>query len=290
MSIPSAAPSLNSPESICQRYGLSYHLGYCQIADRMVGLKGKRVLEVGGSLPRELVLDHFGAQSWLGVEEMGYWKECITRDYCQGTLPERPPVDQLAQLERPEELPTHTIVEGAIEELPGCLSERFDLVFSIACFEHIHRMPAALDAMYRALVPGGKLFAMFSPLWSAPDGHHLPQIRDQYGRLFSFSSSPIPPWGHLLARPSQMLDYLRQHTDLATAREMVYYIYQSHHINRYFTEDYVAMVEQSNFEVEQIDATFPTQVPAETQALLEAHHPGRKLFANNGLLMVLKRP
>jgi hypothetical protein len=44
-----------------QRFGLSYHLPYLLQGEAMVGLQQMSVLEVGGSLPRELVIDILAA-------------------------------------------------------------------------------------------------------------------------------------------------------------------------------------------------------------------------------------
>ena len=166
----------------------------------------------------------------------------------------------------------------------------FDIVFSIAAFEHILRMPAALDRIFAALKPGGKVFTMFSPIWSAHDGHHLPKMVDGEGRTFGFSKSPVPPWGHLLMRPSALMKFLQQQTDTATAAKIVYYIFHSPHINRLFTEDYAEFFEASRFRVQILSPTFSVPVPSQLQAELSRLHPGRTHFGNNGLLAVLSKP
>jgi SAM-dependent methyltransferase len=173
--------------------------------------------------------------------------------------------------------------------LPVALHGRFDAAFSIAAFEHIDRLALTLDGIHAALRPGGRLFAMFSPIWSSHNGHHLPDIRDRSGRQFSFTRSPIPPWAHLLLRPPEMFEHLLAQTDRETAAEIVYYVYHSPHINRLFTEDYVAYARASAFEVERCEATFPQPPPPELQAELERLHPGRTKFRNNGMLLVLKK-
>ena len=183
----------------------------------------------------------------------------------------------------------HQVFGGRAEEMPAAFRERFDVAFSVAAFEHMDRLPLTLDAAYDALVPGGCLFSLFSPIWSAHDGHHLPNIRDRSGREFSFASSPIPPWGHLLARPLELFAYLLQHTDRETAADMVYHVYHSGQINRLFTEDYLAYCASSRFAVERADPVFPLPPPAEIQTELERRYPGRRQFANNGLLLILRK-
>src|ERR1700689_3601535 len=68
------APTLAETAGLQARFGLSYHVPYCAHADKLVGLRGKRVLEVGGSLPVGFVRDHLGAAQWTAVEDLSYWR------------------------------------------------------------------------------------------------------------------------------------------------------------------------------------------------------------------------
>jgi hypothetical protein len=54
-------------EALRERFRLSYHVPYVSVADKMVGLSGKDVLEVGGSLPADFVLETVGVRSWVAV-------------------------------------------------------------------------------------------------------------------------------------------------------------------------------------------------------------------------------
>lgn len=275
-------------------FGLSYQVTYASHAQNIIGLKGKRVLEVGGSLPERLCLDYLGAEQWICIDEPSYWTEIVRREE-EGAASERlVRCAEIGDVESYEALDRHAILRGRVEDVPECLSGRFDAIFSIAAFEHISNLGYALERMYRALRPGGALFTMFSPIWSAFDGHHLPDITDERGRVFGFGRSPIPPWGHLTMRPPQMYRFLLDHTDARTAGEMVYYVYHSPHINRLFVEDYAAYIQASPFQVERFDLTFPMAESPETieavRRRLTALHPGREHFINNGILAVLRRP
>lgn len=284
------APTNAETTYLKNRFGLSYHIPYCAQADKLVGLRGKRVLEVGGSLPAEFVKNHLGVAQWTAVEELAYWR---TVDKVEKLTDS--PLQQQADAKLTAATPDlldkdYVLLDGAIEDAPDALAGQFDVAFSIACFEHVSRLPKALDKIARLLKPGGQLFTMFSPLWSAHDGHHLPEITDRSGKTFKFDRSPIPPWGHLLAGPSGLYQYLCNHTDAVTAEEMVYYVYHAPHINRLFAEDYVAYFQQSPLAVKICDGTFPTDVPARMQAELEKMHPDKTLFRFNGLLAVLQKP
>lgn len=272
-----------------QEFGLSYHIEYAALASQLVGFAGKRVLEVGGSLPQKLVLEELAAMQWTALEEMDYWAETLSTGHVLGT----PPVltgnkKRLADV-TPFDLQSYNLYYGRIEELPRQLESQFDMVFSIAAFEHIARLPIALEKMKRALVPGGKLFSMFAPIWSSYNGHHLPEVVDKAGSHWSFGNSPVPPWGHLLFRPMELFDLLCQKCDSDTAREIVYFVYSSPHVNRFFLDDYLEMVARSGFIVQQASPIFEIEVPGIVKQQLSVRYPGRSHFGHSGLLLVLER-
>jgi SAM-dependent methyltransferase len=228
-------------------------------------------------------------RAWLAIEELAYWHEIEASGGVHGT----PPVGGVARRlvdAGPRDLDAgYGVFAGRVEELPAALHGRFDVAFSIAAFEHIDRLALTLDGAAAALRPGGRLFALFSPIWSAHDGHHLPKIRDRSGREFDFSNSPVPPWGHLLLRPPEMFSYLLQHTDRGTAAEIVYYVYHSPHINRLFTEDYIAYCQAGPLIVERCEPMFMLEPSPDIQRDLERRHPRHKQFANNGLRLILRK-
>ncbi|MBF0333769.1 MAG: methyltransferase domain-containing protein [Alphaproteobacteria bacterium] len=261
---------------------LSYHITFLGNADQEVGVSGRTVLEVGGCLPPELVFGDFGAKRWIGVIEPEYYKETKTTFSSQAV--QVVPIEQVKSL---DDLGRHAVLLGRIEQLGPGFAEQFDMVFSVAAFEHITRLGLALDRIRMALRrDGGVLFTIFSPIWSAHDGHHLPEIVDSTGCRIDFGPA-IPPWGHLLMRPAEMFWYLRRQADAETAAEVCYYIYNSPQINRLFTEDYVGLVAQDFDGL--LEPLFPCEISAETQSRLETLYPGRTNFANNGIRMILRR-
>lgn len=276
-------------EQCCQRFGLSYHVGYAFNCARTVSFAGKDVLEVGGSLQPAFVFDVLNAKTWTAMETPEYEEALAGADGLthEGTL-----LHKDTQIIPNKGYPApfgerYNFLLANIEDLPECYHEKYDLIFSIATFEHVQKMPAALDRMYRALKPGGKLFSLFSPIWSAYDGHHLPGIIDAAGA--PVDRSIIPPWGHLLASPPEMYSYLSTRTDSETAGTMVHYIYQAPFINRFFTEDYISYIAQTKFKVINLTRSFTRAVPPEIQSTLVALHPGRRYFDNNGLYIILEK-
>lgn len=275
----------------CQEeFDLTYHVPFAFNCAQQVGFKDKHVLEVGGSLPPAFVFEHLEAGSWTACETPLYdaaLKESggITH---QGTVIGSAIVAQqgfgepLAQ--------RYSFFLANIEELPAEHEQTYDLIFSIAAFEHILKFPIAIDKMYRALKPGGQLFSLFAPVWSSYNGHHIPDITDADGNVFSFMNNTIPPWGHLLLSSSEMFRHLLKSTDYATASLITYYIYHAPSINRLFCEDYAGFILQTPFIMETFNAMFNIDVPEEIFGHLQRMYPSRINFGNNGIRVILKKP
>lgn len=273
------------------RYGLSYHLDICSRAVERVGLSGKAVLEVGGSLPREYVLGELGAKSWTSIEELGYYDAIGEAQYLYKNIDDdtKRQCIPLGKLTGFSDLTDYTILSGRIENIPEFLYDRFDVVISLAAFEHIDRFHMALSKMYRALKKGGALYTEFGPIWSGPNGHHLHGVTDAKGRTFSFTDTIVPRWGHLLMRPPELLAELLTHTDEATAAEIVYQVYNSPSINRLFTEDYVDFIRMSEFSIEMLAKWGIVPVPEEVNRKLSFLYPTREHFDNVGMVALLRR-
>lgn len=194
----------------CQsKFNLSYHVSFAHICQELVGFAGKDVLEVGGSLPPEFVFNYLDVKSWSGIETPEYeesLQEAGGLSHAGTILYDLKDIPKLGFKDRT--LEKYNFFLANIEDLPPEYYEKYDLIFSIATFEHIHKLPAALDKMFLALKPGGKLFSLFAPIWSSSNGHHLPKITDRSGQVFEFGNSPIPPWGHLLMRPPELCQLL----------------------------------------------------------------------------------
>ncbi|MEH2141975.1 glycosyltransferase [Nostoc sp.] len=278
--------------SECQaKFNLSYHVNFAHWCEQLVGFADKDVLEVGGSLPQEFVFNYLNTKTWTALESLEYDNSLKGVSDCS-LASSLPKMTDISNLEfNNQKLDNYTFFAANIEDLPLEHYNQYDLIFSIAAFEHIHKIPSALEKMFLALKPGGQVFTVFSPIWSAHDGHHLPLITEvNQKRTFHFHNSPIPPWGHLFMKTAELCHYLYQFTNKETADLMTYYVYNSPHINRFFTEDYVEFINQSSFKIKRLDSIGLIPIPEEIQKKLETLYPGRNQFANNGILAVLEKP
>ena len=71
--------------------------------------------------------------------------------------------------------------------------------------------------------------------------------------------------------------------DIDFAEEVLYYTYNSNHINRYFYEDYFMIFNNSPFVPLKLEETYFSHPSEKLQAALESANPGYKNFSNNGV-------
>lgn len=106
-------------------------------------------------------------------------------------------------------------------------ADTFDLIVSIAAFEHIPSPEKCLKEIKRVLKPKGLFITSFSPIWSGIFGHHCEHwIVDTIRK--------IPPWGHLYLSYDEMLYHLEKNEGIEPerAKQMCYTMYQDPIINR----------------------------------------------------------
>lgn len=131
-------------------------------------------------------------------------------------------------------------------ETSGLRHESVDAVFSSSAFEHIDDLAGVLREMHRVLVPGGRLYSHFGPIWSTSYGHHL--WVTEGARRFTYHDVLLPPWAHLLLSPEQVHALLEPAHGAARAARMRDFIFGSDEQNGLFFDDYERIVEQSPFQ------------------------------------------
>lgn len=123
----------------------------------------------------------------------------------------------------------------------------FDYVFSCNAFHHISRFSEALREMYRVLKPGGLVFSIFGPIWSAPDGSHLENVSYR-GRMIQFwEEQLVPDWYHLVYEYKELYEILAANIEKDKAYAIADYIYFSNWINRMSYFDYKDIIDCSKF-------------------------------------------
>lgn len=168
--------------------------------------------------------------------------------------------------------------------------QSFDYIFSVATFEHIVGLPAALAEMFRVLKPGGLLYANFGPLWSGGKGHHLRvTLGEEQYQHFLPERNPLPDFCHLLLTAEQLRASLTLRVPLEAVEPIVYWVYEDGDINRLFAHQYLSLFDQSPFQLRSMAAE---RDPIDPQLLriLRFRYPQEQAFDITNMEAVLLKP
>ena len=178
-------------------------------------IRGKKVLEIGGSIPEALVSS---AAEWVSVDPLNENKATGNYRY----------------------------IRGRAQSI--CYQENyFDYVFSCNAFHHISRFSDALREIYRVLKPGGIVLSIFGPIWSAPDGCHLENVPYRGGLIQFWEEQLVPDWYHLVYDFKELYMILIENIKQDKAYAIADYIYFSNWINRMSYFDYQDTLAHSDF-------------------------------------------
>lgn len=249
--------------------------------------RGKRILEVGGSnLPRDYLFDTVQPSQWVSVDPIPETTLARMR-----TGEAEPYLDHLravglSSFEQAASEPDrpYTIIAAPIEHAGTTLIGRFDLVFSVACFEHVHKLDSALTVIHGALRENGALWSQYSPIWSCIDGHHCGWITEHRKAEFvGTAQGLIPPFGHLLYREDEMRSHLGPFYEPEQLDMAIHAIYRTDYINRLFFDDYVRIATESPFEEVDLRGVWPASPTTQTAEQLSRLYPGRSGFEYQGI-------
>jgi hypothetical protein len=165
-----------------QLHNLSYQYQELIKCHARSDLRGKSLLEIGGSLPSDLLFEHLGVESYINIESPDYIEAESGSSYSSNH----------GDHERRQ-----TIFCNAEEIGKKVTPDSIDNIFSVACFEHIYDLPAALEGCHTCSKKGGSLFSFFAPIYS-----HIEQ--GDHGVIPKHKKFPEKPIGlHLLTPEDQ---------------------------------------------------------------------------------------
>lgn len=193
-------PQLKITSALAAYFNLSYQFKQFLIFHALHDLKNKTVLEVGGSLPSEVVFQLFGVREYIDNESPEY-VEAWNGEYITGG--EGADFKRRSLTVKAEDLDNF---------LPG---ESVDFIFSVACFEHVYDLTRALRACHSIIKPNGILYSFFAPIYSfLTDGHHgvIPTNHENCEIVGLHLLKPIDQRNALVAKgltdPKELQDFL----------------------------------------------------------------------------------
>lgn len=186
----------------------------------ILDIRGKKVLEIGGCLikKKNLIED---VMEWHSVDPLNK-NECFDSRYYSYSCDSK-------------ELPFE--------------DNYFDFIFSSNAFHHVHDLRIVFNELYRVLKKEGVLYSSFGPIWSAPDGSHIENLK--FGeKVYNFwEEQLIPDFYHLVYTKQELNSILNNHFSKAKSKVIVNYVFQSSWINRLPLDDYMDILKNSRFKV-----------------------------------------
>ena len=132
-------------------YQLDYQFRELIIFHAKTNLRNSTLLEVGGSLPNQLIFQDLGVKDYINIESPEYIKAESGRKYSDNHDKHKNKKTYFCNAENI----TKYVSEKSVNN-----------IFSVAAFEHIHDLPKALSALHQTCKSGGKLFSYFTPIYS----------------------------------------------------------------------------------------------------------------------------
>ena len=216
-----------------QLYKLDYQFRELIIYHARYELKNKSLLEIGGSLPNELLFDHIGIESYINIESPDYIESKYGSMYSS----------RHGNHERKQ-----TIFCNAEDINTKVKQESIDSIFSVACFEHIYDLSAALESCHACSKKGGALFSFFAPIYS-----HI--VEGDHGVIGKHEQFPEKPIGlHLLSSKDQRKRLIKAGiTDPQEIQNFLGRVNFDRVPNRLLYEDYERICTESPYFVLELD-------------------------------------
>lgn len=205
---------------------MQYHIDFIKNLLEKTEVSGKTILEIGcgeGGVTKALAQEK--PKFIIGIEPMldGYY-------YSEGT-----------RTAKEEEGENWRICRGNALNL-RFPDNSFDIVISVATFEHIEHLDQCLAEIKRVLKPGGIFYTEYGPIWSGVIGHHCCNwIKSEVLK--------IPAWGHLYMTKEEMHAYLTANYSKEEADSICRLVYEDKWINRIDFKDMKRIFEASGMKI-----------------------------------------
>ena len=200
-------------------YGLSYgDLYHIVDAFYSIGLRGQNVLEFGGKLDREFIETHIKPSCWHSIT-----LDLYESDYRHN---ENQLIRDQINIEAANTNYAYTNLGLQFLSIAQHIfgdNKPYSRIFSVAAFEHLRQPLNCMQNLYELCKENTLMYSFFTPVWSAPNGHH-----------WSYCPVTLPPYIHLAMRPWELKQYLISEGNLSEvdAERHCHFIYSSTRINR----------------------------------------------------------
>ncbi len=232
------------------------HLNVCIEKDLF---KNKKVLEVGGQTPYN-VAQSLGVKSWVCVDPVIKEDKIFDESYKHYKA-------SILYFDKEND---------------------FDLIFSTNAFEHIKGLDIGIENMYNLLKQGGKLSALFGPIWSCYKGHHI-YCRLPSGEAIDFNNVKLSDWAHLIYTKDEFQKDLEKNYDNILSFHIANSVYERRTLNRLLYDDYKNIINNSGFKILEFRDWHTSKYPSEElQKVLENKY-NTKNFSTVSIKILLEK-
>ena len=236
-------------------------------------LRSKSLLEIGGSLPNDLLFEYLGIESYINIESPDYIEAESGSAYSS----------KHGDHERRQ-----TIFCNAEEIDKKVNPESIDSIFSVACFEHVYDLPEALEACHSCNKKGGTLYSFFAPIYSRID-------EGDHGVIPQHEKFPDKPIGfHLLTPEDQRKKLICAGiTDPKEIQDLLGRVNFDRVPNRLLYEDYERICTESSYgvlELNRQDAYNLSKISPQKFAEVRSSNTHIKNMMTHGFRIHLLKP
>lgn len=216
-----------------------YHLDILESLNEKYSLKNKIIIDIGGSnIPIE-VMQSFGVKKFVCLDPISKWGYSKQKNTCFGKT-----IYKLDKFKTKFNSEYSFIIDEDIENLDDSFFNKFDIAISISTFKHVTSLTKTMNIIYQILKNDGFLHSQYEPVFSCASGHHVYINKD-----LNFNNMPEIDYLHLLYSKNEAIQFIQkiERFDTAIRKEIISQAYDSKIINRFFVNQHINAIYNSNF-------------------------------------------
>lgn len=241
-----------------------YHLDILEEIDKTYSLKGKTIIDIGGSnIPIE-IMKSFGVKKFVCVDPISKWGYYQKDNVCFGKR-----IYKETEFSNAFENEYSFIIDNEVETLGEQFNNIFDIAISISTFEHVNSIKETLNVIHRMLKSKGVIISQYEPVFSCASGHHV-----YVSKEYNFNNMPEIDYLHLLYKEDEAREYIKsiERFDKNIQEEIIRQAYHSNVINRFMIKDHIVGFHNSLFNKFIVEYFYMQPVPEEIRQKLVTNY------------------
>jgi len=266
---------------------LNYQIDFYKTAADLLDLRGKTVLEIGGSdTPVPLAFEELKAKKWVCIDKPGPHYLNVKKSHYDSIA-----IFDIGDKRLDEILldNDYVLLQGFTDDITDDFYGQFDAIVSNCCFEHIRYLHDAFEKMYHCLTSGGGVYSAFGPIYSCNVGTHYWITQDIN---FNANTHKLDlDFAHLLKSSDEIYHMLLPILDREQAEKAAFEIKHGMEqwINYYFYEDYEAILSNAPFSTKMMRPSYTNSVEKSKMDELVQKYPGYSKFDVYSIEMFCRR-